>query len=124
MKLCFPVRSDEGIESSVNDHFGSTPFFLIVDTDTGEAETVDNDNLHHEHGMCHPLKAIGGQKIDAVVVGGLGVGALQKLNAMGVQVYRAGASSVKDNMELFKQGHLAKISPDNACAGHGSCHHS
>ena len=121
MKLCFPVRSDEGIESLVNDHFGSTPLFLIVDTDTGGIEMVNNGNLHHGHGMCQPLKALGGQKIDAIVVGGLGLGTLQKLSAMGVEVYRAAASSVKVNMELFGQGRLAKITPDNACAGHGSC---
>ena len=34
MKICFPVQNDNGIESTVYNHFGSAPVFVVFDTDT------------------------------------------------------------------------------------------
>jgi predicted Fe-Mo cluster-binding NifX family protein len=59
MKLCFPVEKDEGMESVVFGHFGSAPMFIIVDSEHGDIKAVNNADVQHEHGMCHPLKAIG-----------------------------------------------------------------
>jgi predicted Fe-Mo cluster-binding NifX family protein len=123
MKICFPIQEDKGLESPVNDHFGSTRAFLIYDTDRNSCETVRNPDASHVHGACHPLKALEGRQVDAVVLGGIGTGALLKLNAMGVKVFRAAASLVGDNLQGYRDGRLAEITPDGACAGHGDCHH-
>ena len=90
MKVCFPVQTDEGIESQVYGHFGSAPFFIVVDTEEKDVQRIDNRDLHHIHGACNPIMALGGQRVDALVVGGIGGGALMKLNGMGVRVYEAG----------------------------------
>ncbi len=34
MKVCFPVIADAGMESTIYGHFASTPFFVIIDTDS------------------------------------------------------------------------------------------
>ena len=39
MKICIPVNENNGVDSSVSAHFGSAPFFMIVDSDTGSALT-------------------------------------------------------------------------------------
>ena len=36
MKLCIPTRDSSGLESRLHMHFGNTPFFTIVDVDSGE----------------------------------------------------------------------------------------
>ena len=124
MKVCFPVQMDEGVESQVYNHFGSAPAFIVFDTEEKGMRTVDNRDLHHAHGACNPIMAIGGEKIDALVVGGIGGGALMKLNALGVKVYEAGARSVKENLELLKGNKLQEIPPDHSCRAHqGECGH-
>jgi predicted Fe-Mo cluster-binding NifX family protein len=124
MKVCFPVEKDEGIESQVYGHFGSAPVFIVVDMEEKGVQRVDNRDLHHVHGACNPVMALGGQKVDAMVVGGIGGGALRKLNAMGIRVYEAGTRTVKENLVLLKENKLAEVSLDHSCRAHeGGCGH-
>jgi predicted Fe-Mo cluster-binding NifX family protein len=124
MKVCFPVQKDEGIESQVYNHFGSAPVFVVVETEEKAVQRVDNRDLHHVHGACNPVMALGGQKVDALVVGGIGGGALRKLNAMGVKVYEAAARTVKENLDLLKENRLEELSMDHSCRAHeGGCGH-
>ena len=124
MKVCFPVQKDEGIESQVFNHFGSAPVFIVVDTEEKGVQRVGNRDLHHVHGACNPVMALGGQKVDALVVGGIGGGALMKLNAMGVKVYEAGTRTVKDNLELLRDKKLQELAMDHSCQAHeGGCGH-
>jgi len=124
MKLCFAVQEDRGIESNVYGHFGSAPAFVVVDTELQEAVTVGNRDLNHAHGACNPIAAIGGQKVDAVIVGGIGAGAVRGLNAAGIKVYRSVGETVKENLMLFKDNMLPELTINNACGGHqGGCGH-
>lgn len=124
MKVGFAVHSDEGIRSKVYDHFGSAPAFIIIDTDTKDPVRVDNKDLHHVHGACNPIMALDGHSVNAMVVGGIGAGAINKLNAMGVKVYAAAAPTVKENLELLAENKLQELSVQNACRAHqGACGH-
>ena len=126
MKVCFPVKVNQGLESAVFNHFGSAPVFVVVDTETALVAEVINRDLHHEHGACSPLKALDGHHVDAVVVGGIGGGALSGLNRAGIQVFRSGAPSIEANLARLRQGTLTPWLPGEACGGHGhgqSCSH-
>lgn len=118
MKVCFPVQQDHGMESAVYNHFGSAPFFMVVDTDTNTVNAINNRDQHHVHGACNPLKALDNQKIDAVVVGGIGGGALSRLNQNGVKVYRAQGETIKENLVLFASRQLPEYSLQSCCGGH------
>jgi len=112
------------MESKVYDHFGSAPAFIIVDTEGKEVLTVNNKDLHHVHGACNPIMALDGKSVDAMVVGGIGAGAINKFNAMGIKVYAAAAPTVKENLELLGQSKLEQLSLNNACRAHqGECGH-
>ena len=126
MKVCFPVESDKGLASPVYGHFGSAPVFMMVNTDEGSCTALANDDAVHEHGKCSPFKALGGQTVDAVIVGGIGAGALGKLATMGAEVYRAEGGTVGENIELLKDGKLLRFNQSHTCGGHGkggSCSH-
>jgi predicted Fe-Mo cluster-binding NifX family protein len=124
MKVGFAVQEIQGVESRVYDHFGSAPAFIIVDTEGKEVLTVNNKDLHHVHGACNPIMALDGKSVDAMVVGGIGAGALVKLNAMGIRVYGAGASTVKENLALLGENRLQELSIYNSCRSHqGGCGH-
>lgn len=124
MKIGFPVESEEGMESRVYGHFGSAPAFVVVDTEKNEVGTIRNQDLHHVHGACNPVRALDGQMLDSLVVGGIGAGALLKLNALGIKVYGAGAGTVKENLRLFQEKSLQELGKDHSCKAHGGgCGH-
>jgi len=120
MKICFPVLKADGIESEVHGHFGSAPQFVLVDTDTNSVTTITNKDDHHVHGTCNPLKALNNHRVDALVVSGIGAGALSRLNQSGVKVFQAQALTIKGNIELLKAHTLPEITLQQCCSGHGS----
>lgn len=122
MKVCFPVAQDEGFESKVYGHFGSAPMFVVVDTEQGKVKAIDNGDKGHGHGSCQPLKALGGENVDAIVVGGIGGGALQGLNRAGLKVYQAQGATVAENLTCLTQEDLLELEGDQACGGHGHGH--
>jgi predicted Fe-Mo cluster-binding NifX family protein len=122
MKVCFPVRENRGLESPVFDHFGSAPRFLLVDTESNEVSEVVNRDVHHAHGACSPLAALDGHRVDAVVVGGIGGGALAGLDRAGILVYRSAEPTIDSNIAHLRNGSLARWLPGQACGGHGHGH--
>ena len=122
MRIAFPIQEDQGLNSAVYGHFGTATRFIIVDTATGGFETVENGDSHHLHGNCQPLKALNNFPVQAVVVGGIGSGALRKLVAAGIKTYRAVEGSVADNLNLIQIKKLPEFTMDHTCGGHnGAC---
>jgi predicted Fe-Mo cluster-binding NifX family protein len=124
MKICFPVESYKGLDSEVYGHFGSAPAFVVFDSETKVIEAINNQNLIHEHGMCNPLKALDGKKVDAIVVGGIGAGAINKLNNAGIKVYGAFRGTIQVNITAFENNEIPELTAQHACGGHGGgCGH-
>lgn len=122
MKIAFPVSEAKGLDSPVYGHFGSAPLFMVLDVERGDLKAVNNADARHEHGQCQPLRALGGQAVDAVVVGGIGAGALWKLQQEGVKVFRAVEGNVKENLDLLQKGKLPEFAAEMTCAGHDGGH--
>jgi predicted Fe-Mo cluster-binding NifX family protein len=126
MKVCFPVQNDQGIESRVYNHFGTAPVFIVFDTDTKNISAITNNDQHHAHGACNPIKALGDHMVDAIVVGGIGGGALSRLNQLGIRVFRSEAANIKDNIAMLQSQQLSEYTPQQTCSGHshgGGCAH-
>jgi len=119
MNVCIPVTHDRGMQSPISLHFGSAPLFLIVNDESGAMEAVPNGDLHHQHGMCQPLAALAGKAVDALVVGGIGMGALTKLGDAGVRVFMATPGTAQNVLDALKAGSLQEATPATACAHHG-----
>jgi predicted Fe-Mo cluster-binding NifX family protein len=124
MKICFPVESDKGVESEIFGHFGSAPLFIVFDTGDSTTSIISNQDLGHVHGQCNPMKALNGKMVDAIVVGGIGGGAITGLNNMGIKVYKASAGNITDNIQLFEADDLMEMTMAHTCGGHiGGCAH-
>jgi predicted Fe-Mo cluster-binding NifX family protein len=119
VNVCIPVVEDQGLRSRVNPHFGSAPLFVVVDTESGICRAIRNGNQHHEHGGCQPLRALAGEGIDGVIVGGIGMGAVERLRAAGIRVFISRLETVEGTLAAFKDGSLAEATPATACAHHG-----
>lgn len=122
MKVCFPIAENQGLDSQVFGHFGSAPGFIVVNMLTSEMTSINNSDRIHEHGACNPLAGLGGQQVDAIVVGGIGGGALHKLNAAGMRVFQAQEGSIAANIAFFRANELPEYMPGHTCGGHGHSH--
>jgi predicted Fe-Mo cluster-binding NifX family protein len=119
MNICIPVTEDKGVESPVCAHFGSAPIFMIVDTESGNCRAIQNRNQDHAHGMCQPLMSLAHERVDGMLVGGIGMGALNKLQASNIRVFLAKLPTVKEAVAAFKAGTLQEVTPAEACGHHG-----
>ncbi len=124
MKICFPVDNDNGLASDIFGHFGSAPFFVVYDTQNSAVSVINNRDLGHIHGQCNPMKALNNQQVDAVVVGGIGGGAITGLNNRGIKVYKAAPGTIRENIGQFEKGALMEMTMAHTCGGHiGGCAH-
>ena len=122
MKVAIPVAEDCGLESLVYGHFGSAPVFVLVDSETMSVESLGNRDQAHVHGQCSPMQALAGRNPDAVVVGGIGAGAVRGLRAAGIKVYRCDGGTVAQAVRQLKAGELPEMNEDAACPGHAGGH--
>jgi predicted Fe-Mo cluster-binding NifX family protein len=122
MKICFPTAGNQGMESPILEHFGSAPMFLLVDSQTGEIEERSNRDKGHAHGNCQPLRALAGITCDAIVVGGIGRGALSGLNRAGLKVFQAHPGTIADNLARMATAQLKELTFNDVCGGHAGLH--
>jgi putative endonuclease len=80
-----------GLESRAHGHFGSAPFFAVVDTVTGEIDVAPNAGQRHRHGECNPASHVNTLKVEAVVCHGMGKRALASFRRENVDVLIASA---------------------------------
>lgn len=122
MKICIPTLDERGMESELSGHFGSAPFFTVVDSESGNVEVRQNDNTHHGHGGCQPMRQFGSQSVDAVVCQGMGRKAIASLTESGVRVlvlHPGTGHTVRDVIAAAREERLRPFSEEDACRGHG-----
>jgi len=122
MKLCFPVSKNDGLASQIFNHFGSAPLFLLVDTETQRIQELANRQQGHGHGGCSQHQAMTAAKVDALILSGIGRGALSKLTAAGIKIYQAQGATISDNILCLIDGRLSQMTAEVSCAGHSHQH--
>ena len=115
MKVAVPVDEYQGLASQVYGHFGSAPRFVLVDSETMAVQALDNPNAVHEHGQCNPMRSLGAARPEAVLVAGIGMGAVMGLRQAGIRVWRAPQGTVGDVVRLFNKGELAELVDRATC---------
>jgi predicted Fe-Mo cluster-binding NifX family protein len=102
-------------------HFGSAPFFTLVDAESNEVEVVANVRQGDRiHGGCSPLGQLQPQPIDLVVCQGIGRGALMGLQERGIRVLISDSEAeqrVQDILVALRDGRLEEASTQSACRG-------
>lgn len=117
MKVAIPENV-----GTVNQHFGKSNSFAIIDIDDNkniiDVEIVPAAGLQHQHeGIAQFLKDKG---VETVIVGGIGPGAIQKLEDNGINILFGAAGPVKEVAETFAKGQF--VSERKICNHHGNHH--
>ena len=108
MKVAVTAQS-EGLSAHVDPRFGRARWFVVVDTETNEASSVDNHlNLNAAQGAgIQAGRAIVELGVAALITGHVGPKAFSTLQAGGVAVHTGAAGTVAEAIEQFKAGQLA-----------------
>jgi predicted Fe-Mo cluster-binding NifX family protein len=123
MKLCIPTDEDGGLGGRLSSHFGSAPYFTLVESETGEADIVSNLHRDHEPGTCQAADLLRGYGVAAVVCRGLGRRAYGRLRNLGVPVFVTEAEDSLSALRQFRAGRLKRLTAESACRGGRGGHH-
>jgi predicted Fe-Mo cluster-binding NifX family protein len=102
------------LEAGVDERFGRCKYFVIVDTDTMDFETVDNSaSLASGGAGVATAQMIAGKGVAAVLTGNCGPNAYQVLSPAGIKVITGVFGSVKEAVESYKVGKYEEASQSN-----------
>jgi predicted Fe-Mo cluster-binding NifX family protein len=106
MKLCISSTGN-GLESPVDPRFGRCRYFLLVDTETMNVETVENPAFIAGGGAgIQAAQLVVNKGARVVLTGDVGPNAFQALQAGGVKIVTGTQGLVKDVIERFNKGEL------------------
>ena len=111
MKLAVCAR-DEGLQAEVDQRFGRCPYFVIVDSESGELiESLPNASVSAAGGAGpQSARQLADRSVAAVVVGNIGPNAAVALEAARIQVYTGIEGTVETTLQKFKEGKLSSVS--------------
>jgi predicted Fe-Mo cluster-binding NifX family protein len=101
---------EQKLESAVCPSFGRAPLYVLYDTESGACDFLDNSAAASQGGAgIRAAQNILDQGAGAVITYRCGENAAQVLEAAGITLCKAQDGTVRDNIEKYKAGALAKL---------------
>ena len=121
-RIAIPSMAQGGLDGERSGHFGHCDVFTLVDVEDGgikEVTTVPNQS-HVQGGCMVPVNLLAGHKVNALIVGGIGMRPLMGFRQVGIDVYYdAERSEIKPVVEDLISGKLQQIGDNQVCGGGG-----
>jgi len=96
-----------GLESEVDPRFGRSQYFILVELETMQFETLKNPNPESPSGAgIGTAQLICDKGVETVITGKIGPKAHQVLSAAGVRMLTGASGRVGNAIERFKEGKL------------------
>ncbi|MFB6088580.1 MAG: NifB/NifX family molybdenum-iron cluster-binding protein, partial [Candidatus Aenigmatarchaeota archaeon] len=122
MKIAITSTGDS-LEDAVSNMFGRCPYFIVVeveDTEIKDIQSLQNQSKNQRGGAgMSAAQKVGEEEVDALITGSIGPNAFDVLQRLGIDVYSAESSTVKENIELLEEGKLEMVSSPTGRAGRG-----
>ncbi len=112
-KIIIPTDTQDGLTAQLAEHFGRAPYFTVVELgDKWEITNVTAVANQSEHvgGVGSPHDSLTKLHPKAIIVYGMGPRGITAFKDFGIEVLKANASTVKENVDAFKQGKLEELS--------------
>lgn len=119
MKICVS-STGENLEADVDPRFGRCQFFLVIDTDTMNFDSISNESVMASGGAgIQAAQTVAKTGADVVITGNIGPNAFQTLQAAGIKVITGVNGYVKDIVEKFKNGELKETNNPSVGSHYG-----
>jgi predicted Fe-Mo cluster-binding NifX family protein len=104
--------SGKDLNANFDQRFGRAAGFVVIETDTMEYSHINNEcNLNAAQGAgIQTAQNIINAAVNAIITGHCGPNAFSVLSKANIKVYQAGVQTVKEAVDLFKQGKLTPMS--------------
>jgi len=122
MRIAIPSNGHGGLDGTRSGHFGHCDVFTIVDCQNGEIVDVTTvANQGHTQGGCMiPVNLLAGQKVDALLVGGIGMRPLMGFKEVGITVFHESERvDIRPVVNDLIAGRIPEIRTDQVCGGGG-----
>ncbi|MHA1271009.1 MAG: NifB/NifX family molybdenum-iron cluster-binding protein [Candidatus Helarchaeota archaeon] len=133
MRIAIPTEHSGGLNAEVSQHFGHVSQFTIVDIDYDKFKDDNKriielseadvnsvfvvENPLEQHTCFAPVKVLIDNKVDVLVINGIGGRPLMFCLENGIKVYQGGVGKVLDVVRDFLAGFL-KPTFQSTCGGH------
>jgi predicted Fe-Mo cluster-binding NifX family protein len=121
MKIAVTAESNNGLESTVAQHFGHAPYFMLVDVQNGEVTAtqgiVNPFADHHQPGEIPDF--IKEQDADVILSGGMGGRAIQFFEQASIKAATGASGTVRQALENYLGGKLTEAAPCDESVEHG-----
>jgi len=124
MKVCV-TASGSGLDAPLDPRFGRCAYFVIVDLETMDAESIANTSASSSSGAgIQAAQTVANAGAEILITGNLGPNAAQSLAAAGVKTFLDQTGNVRDAVERYKRGELKELSsasvPPHSGMGRGA----
>ena len=113
IRIAISANDNNGIESTVSEHFGRCPYFIIVDVEENAIQSVQAiDNPYYaNHAPGHVPEFIHRQGAGVMLTGGMGLRAVGFFEQYGIEVATGAAGTAQQAVQAYLAGKLRGASP-------------
>lgn len=122
LRIAVPSNGTGGLEGTRAGHFGHCDVFTLIDCENGEIVDVSTlQNEEHVQGGCMvPVNLLAANKVNALLVGGIGMRPLMGFRQVGITVYHeAERAEIKPVIIDLIAGKIPEIDDTQVCGGGG-----
>ena len=113
MKVCVS-STDKNLDADIDPRFGRCRFFLIIDTETMNFDTISNEGNNATGGAgIQAAQTVSRTGVKVVITGNIGPNAFQTLQASGIKVITGAKGYIKDILGKYNRGELKETSVPN-----------
>lgn len=106
MKICITSQGSD-LNSEVDSRFGRCAYFIIIDTETMDFESIENPNIHAVGGVgIRSAQFVSNKAVNTVITGNCGPNAFHTLKSANIDVITGAKGKVKNIVEQYKSGSL------------------
>ena len=119
MKIAVSSK-DKNLNAEVDQRFGRCRYFLIVDSENMEFNTISNESSTSFGGAgVKAAETVVNNGAEVLITGNIGPNAHRTLAAGNVKIYTGATGTVKDAIQSYKNGKLNETDNPNVGSHHG-----
>ena len=121
-RIAIPSNGQGGLDGTRSGHFGHCDVFTFVDVEDGEIKKVTIlQNQEHAQGGCMvPVNLLSENRVNALIVGGIGMRPLMGFRQVGIDVFHDDQRpDIEPVVKDLIAGKLSEINNDQVCGGGG-----
>ena len=119
MKLAVSASQDT-LDSQLNRKFGRCKFFLIVDPETMEFDTIQNASRNASGGAgVKAAQTLADLEVDAVLTGNIGPNAFNALTAANIDIFTGASGTINEVIDNYNNGKLSQANEPTTAGGDG-----